>query len=156
MIVCNLSQVLLCLAVGATSIALILSSNNSGINAEEYVPHTHHQQPQQPQNFIMREGLPAAPKPKQGGGASLGKKLKDKGWVVVFADWCGFCKRQQAMFDAHPEHELDILIVKEDDMTDGQKALNEGFPAWINEGMGKKSPGFKPEIVMIEELLNMD
>ena len=149
-----ISQVLLALAVGVTAIALIMSKSAEGIgDGETYVPHVI--QPQ-PQDFIMKEGLPAPPK-FEGKKAklSLGRRLKDKGWCVVLAKWCGFCTKQQAFFAEHPEHEFDLIIVQEDDMTPQHKALNEGFPAFMNIKEGLKSPGYTPSFEKLEGLLQM-
>lgn len=147
-----ISQVLLALAVGVTAIALIMSNSAEGIgDGETYVPHVI--QPQS-QDFIMKEGLPA-PAKFAGKKLSLGRRLKDKGWCVVLAKWCGFCTKQQAFFAEHPEHEFDLIIVQEEDQTLQHKALNQGFPAFMNINEGLKSPGYSPSLVTLEGLLQM-
>jgi len=156
----SISQVLLALAVGATAIALIISQSNgssgaSGLgNSDAFVPHVmhqqhqpHRQQYQQPNNFIMKEGLE-----KQ---KSLGRRLKDAGWVVVLADWCGFCVKQKALFDELADDELDLIVVKEDAQTPAQKLLNDGFPAFMCISKNLKSPGFLDSREKLEALLDM-
>ena len=95
----------------------------------------------------MREGLPKKD------GKTLGQRLKEAGWEVVIADWCSFCDKQMALFNENPEQQLDLIIVKEVDMTDDHKKLNEGFPAWMNCTTQQKSPGFKPTFEQIAALL---
>ena len=149
-----ISQVLLALAVGVTAIALIMSKSAEGIgDGETYVPHVI--QPQS-QDFIMKEGLPARPKFRGGKGKpSLGRRLKDKGWCVVLAKWCGFCTKQQAFFTDNPELELDLLVVAEEEMTPPHMALNEGFPAFMNLKEGLKSPGLTVDLAKLEGFLTM-
>ena len=154
-----ISLVLLALAVAATAIAMILSQSN-GINSdrESYVPHVVHKQQQQPlqHNFIMREGLKKPDAAAAGkGGKSLGRRLKEAGWEVVFADWCGFCVKQKDMFRELASEELDLIVLAEGDMTDAHKALNEGFPAFMCVSKNLKSPGYKADIEQIEALLEM-
>ena len=157
-----ISLVLLALAVAATAIAMILSQSN-GINSdrESYVPHVVHKQQQQQQqplqhNFIMREGLKKPDAAAAGkGGKSLGRRLKEAGWEVVFADWCGFCVKQKDMFRELASEELDLIVLAEGDMTDAHKALNEGFPAFMCVSKNLKSPGYKADIEQIEALLEM-
>ena len=161
-------QLILAGAVVVCSVALLLSdsgssssSGDSGSSKDSYVPHVYPSQPQmhhqphyqQPppqradENFIMRDGLPKKD------GKPLGQRLKEAGWEVVIADWCGFCTRQMALFDDHPEEQMNLIIVKEDEMTPAQKELNEGFPAWMNCTTQQKSPGFKPTFEQIAALL---
>jgi len=161
-----ISLVLLALAVAATAIAMILSqSKGIASGSESYVPHMVYQpqqqqppsqQPSSQQDFIMREGLKKPDAPAAGkGGKSLGRRLKEAGWEVVFADWCGFCVKQKDMFRELASEELDLIVVAEADMTDAQKALNDGFPAFMNVSENLKSPGYKADIGQIEALLEM-
>ena len=66
----------------------------------------------------MKEGLQ---KQSNSGKKSLGARLKEAGWVVCVADWCGFCTKQKAMFAEHPDEELEQLIVAEKDVYKCQK-----------------------------------
>jgi thiol-disulfide isomerase/thioredoxin len=156
-----ISLVLLALAVAATAIAMILSqSKGIASGSESYVPHMVHQpqqqHQQQQQDFIMREGLKKPDAEAAGkGGKSLGRRLKDAGWEVVFADWCGFCVKQKDMFRELASEELDLIVLAEGDMTDAHKALNEGFPAFMCVSKNLKSPGYKADIEQIEALLEM-
>ena len=145
------SQIVLSLAVGATAIALILS-NSDGLDngSENYIPHMVHKPLSQ--NFIMKEGLQ---KQSNSGKKSLGSRLKDAGWVVCVADWCGFCTKQKAMFAEHPEEELEQLIVAENDMSDEMKSRSQGFPAWMCMSSKAESPGYKANMADIEKLLDM-
>jgi thiol-disulfide isomerase/thioredoxin len=146
----SIPQVLLSLAVGTIAVALIISQS-SGLNTrDDYVPHVIH--PPTDQNFIMKEGLK---KPQPSKPQSLGRRLKDSGWIVVFADWCGYCTRQKKMFDELADHELNLIVIKEGDQDEGHKALNKGYPAFMCKDKGLMSPGFKANIKDIEALLDM-
>lgn len=145
------SQIVLSLAVAATAIALILS-NSDGLDngSENYIPHMMHHQPQK---FIMKEGLQ---KKSNSGKKSLGARLKEAGWVVCVADWCGFCVKQKALFAEHPDEELDQLIVAENDMSEDMKSRSQGFPAWMCMSSSADSPGYKANLADIEKLLTMN
>ena len=151
-------QVILSLAVASSAIALLLS-NDDGLNGESYmhIPHTVHDSTHNNvhDNFIMREGLQKQHN-QPSGTESLGMQLKNAGWVVCVADWCGFCNMQKELFSKHPEEQLDILIVNENEMTPELKAMNEGFPAWCNVSRNLKSPGYKKDLNEIRQLLDMN
>lgn len=88
----------------------------------------------------------------------LGEALKEAGWRVVLADWCGFCKKQKAFFAEYPEGNFESIIITEDEAAN-DKEINsriQGYPAWINvKDITKDSPGFKSTIGDCVELLNM-
>ena len=93
----------------------------------------------------MREGLKKE---------SLGQRLKDAGWSVCLADWCGFCVKQKALFD-ELDDELELISVAEKDMTPDHKKFTEGFPAFMNIKKGLKSPGYLDSKEKLEALLDM-
>lgn len=116
--------------------------------------------PPRPPPFIQREGMGGGGgnqiKSAEGfkkDGKSLGQQLKDAGWVVVLADWCGFCKRQKAMFAEYPDAEFDLIVLDEEAGKANDKLHIQGFPHWECTQNGKQAPGFKPTIEMIAKLL---
>ena len=87
----------------------------------------------------------------------LGEALYDAGWRVVFADWCGFCKKQKELFAEHPEGNFNKIIIEEEEAkkNDDIKDRIDGFPAWVNiKDKSKDSPGYKGTIQEIVELLD--
>ena len=145
------------------AVSVILVDTSKSLEKDAFVPqvihppapqHHHHHPPAPPppnQDFVVAEGLQKPKKPR-GQSVSLGKRLKDAGWIVVFAEWCGFCKKQHDLFEEHDE-ELHEIIVAEGAMTDDMKALNEGFPAFMNCDKKLKHPGYIDNIAGLEALL---
>ena len=88
----------------------------------------------------------------------LGEALKEAGWRVVLADWCGFCKKQKEFFAEHPEGNFESIIITEDEAANDKEISSriQGYPAWINvKDITKDSPGFTSTIGDCVELLNM-
>ena len=108
----NASQMFLGAAVIVTGIALVLTNSGDSENTGTKPPEQYQQPtpPQPPPPFVMRDGGGGAGGPKSAesfkkDGKSIGQQLKDAGWVVVLADWCGFCQRQKALFQQYPDAE---------------------------------------------------
>ena len=113
--------------------------------------------PREPPAPSQREPMQPPSEPKIDA-TGLGEALKDAGWRVVLADWCGFCKRQKELFNEHSEGNFDIITMTEDEAKDNDDVKDriQGYPAWLNiNDKTKESPGYKSSIKEIAGLLQM-
>jgi len=142
-----LTHILLSLAIAAVGVALVLPPKISLREVSE--------------GYRPKNGKPKkqAKKSKHAKNKnSLGKRLKDAGWSVITAEWCGFCTMQKKFFEDNPELELHLLVKDESEASPEEKQLSQGFPSWCCTscgpgGKGRVEPGFNNSIEKIESFL---
>ena len=93
---------------------------------------------------------------------TLAQKLKAKGWVIIVADWCGYCGKQKDFFNDNPDlgfNDVGVngLVVNEKDLSDDHeyKRNVQGFPScqqYQNGKMVKNADGYKDSV---EEFLKL-
>ena len=155
--------VILCIVL----LVIQLTKNDSKSAKPE--PYKQNEYPHGPPDYPPTPREPPAPRPPERepmrppsepkiDATGLGEALKDAGWRVILADWCGFCKRQKELFNEHPEGNFDIITLTEDEAknNDDVKDRIQGYPAWLNiKDKTKESPGYKSTIKEIAALLQM-
>jgi len=144
-----LTHILLSLAIAAVGVALVLPPKISLREVSEgYIP----------KNGTAKKAKKQTKKSKSKNKNSLGKRLKDAGWSVITAEWCGFCTMQKKFFDENPEHELHLIVKDESEASPEEKRLSQGFPSWCCTscgpgGKGRVEAGFNNNIKKIESFL---
>lgn len=146
----NASQMLLGGAVILTGVALTMT----GTSNSSSTPTPVQTQPSQ-DTFTRPQSQPFVKTPAHenydSGKKSLGERLKKAGWKCVLADWCSFCQKQKEMVANHPEHELDMIMITEEEARGMPELQIQGFPHC--QSGSKISPGYKASIGEFEELL---
>ena len=73
-------------------------------------------------------------------------RLYDAGWKLYGAEWCGWTKRQLALFEGDPAL-ADIYVECTKEACDGIS----GYPTWKNSN-GTTMPGYK-DVAKLEEMM---
>ena len=93
----------------------------------------------------------------------LGPQLKKAGWIIILADWCGYCGLQKKMFEEKTElgiNEVEGLVLNEKDLPDDHKCKRavQGFPSfqkWDGDNLVLTKDGYKSNLDELRSLLKM-